>query len=136
MLCWGSGPAITRVCAAQQAVLTSTACPSYAHAGRTCMVQMIFILRKQQLQANRYGAKRVHVSFFGSPHVHALLDGAGDLDAPTLSYAFHTAFVPAGTMLRVTASDLDLLGCHVLVWPQFMLASHSMHSSTEHQGCP
>ena len=50
-------------------------------------------------------------------------NGAGELDAPTLSYAFHTAFAPAGTMLRVTASDLDLLGGHVLVRPLDLLNS-------------
>ena len=54
-----------------------------------------------------------------------LLDGAGDLNAPTLSYAFHTAFVPIGIMLRATASDLDLLGGHVLVRQSDLLPYHS-----------
>ncbi|KAK9821793.1 hypothetical protein WJX81_005224 [Elliptochloris bilobata] len=42
-------------------------------------------------------------------------DHKGEFDAPTLSYAFHTAFAPPGIMLRAAASDLDLLGGHMLV---------------------
>lgn len=57
--------------------------------------------------------------------LHFVLDGAGELDAPTLSYAFHTAFVPAGIVLRVIASDLDLLGGHVLVRLRDLLSDHS-----------
>lgn len=42
---------------------------------------------------------------------------AGEYDVPALSYAFHTAFAPPGIVLRVTASDMDLLGGRTLVGP-------------------
>lgn len=84
----------------------------------------------QQVQANWHAPKQ-HMSLFSTSLIHALLGVPGDLDAPTLSYAFHTAFVLAGIMLHATASDLDLLGGHVLVRQHMMLASHSKHNTTE-----
>ena len=66
------------------------------------------------MQAHHHGLLHLHMLLLTH---FAAQNGAGELDAPTLSYAFHTAFAPAGTMLRATASDLDLLGGHVLVRP-------------------